>query len=797
MPNTDGSLNILFVQNSPCIRNYKMASALRSRGHHVSLAYSDKLLSQMYAGLSDTTYNECIRLNDDPHLWDLSKNYDVVHCHNEPDMLSVAALAGSAPVIHDTHDLISLRDRGDPNLSYFEGLANRGAAGRVYSTPYQMEEARRLYGVDGPSLVFYNYASESDLPPRYLPKLSRNNGETHIVYEGGIGGSVHRSFADLFVELAHNNIHVHIFPARFQNEHAEYFSRFSRIRYYAPVSPKKLIETMSQFDFGIIPFKIENGNKRFLDSTIANKLFEYLAAGLPVVTSPLKSYIDFFSDNPVGLVFNRADDIVQNISRLREIARQTDFSQQIYTYEKEIGDLIDFYHTIIGRGSESRGREVSLSSFASINTGARKPPMLAGISPLAKHLQDVIIDLDNWIGQNGWAGFDPYDVKAFLLRQQIKASIPQAQIDQIKYWDEIHPEEIRRKLGIEPQINAKGMALFLNAYAQLNHLIKGNLFTKQITSCSDWLLNNAAENMHGLGWGYPFDWESVVIIPAGTPTSVNSYHAGDAFWELYRLEEKDQWLDLCVRVADFFAKDLNLDEVDDNRVCFSYTPLDYFHVHNANLCVAEFLIRIGKEIQHPEFVGLGEKAVQFAVSDFSKEGYLTYWARGYEPAPSNVDQIDHYHTAAELRSLFRLTARLPNRTDIRSVFERYLEFYLNHFFEKSKIPKIHPQRLYPMNIHAAAEAAYILGEIAPHYPEGLNVLSKFLPWFLDNCRNEDGSFIYTISEHNGNQHINRFPFIRWGQAWTLRGLTSALTALTEIDADFPSPRIHETVNVIQ
>ena len=53
-------LNILFVQDSPCIRNYKMATALRTRGHRVSLAYTMKRLSESYRGLSDETYRAAI-----------------------------------------------------------------------------------------------------------------------------------------------------------------------------------------------------------------------------------------------------------------------------------------------------------------------------------------------------------------------------------------------------------------------------------------------------------------------------------------------------------------------------------------------------------------------------------------------------------------------------------------------------------------------------------------------------------------------------------------------------------------
>ena len=353
-------LNILFVQESPCIRNYKMATALRSRGHRVSLAYTKARLSQMYKGLSDDVYNECIQIQSHRRLWDISKNYDIVHCHNEPDVLTVAALAGDAPVVHDTHDLISLRADGDPNLSYFEGVANRGAAGRVYSTPYQMEEAKKLYGVNGPSLVFYNYASEVDLPKKFLPKLSDQGGDVHIVYEGGIGGNTHRDFSSLFVDLAKQGIHIHIYPTFYNQEIAQYFSAHKIIHYYQPLSPKQIMEEMTQYDFGIIPFNLEKGNKRFLDSTIANKLFEYQAAGLPVIASPLQSYIDYFKKTPTGITFKNSQDIIKNIPKLKEITERTDFSKQIFTYEREIEKLEAFYKKIIAqvaRPEDVRGRQ--------------------------------------------------------------------------------------------------------------------------------------------------------------------------------------------------------------------------------------------------------------------------------------------------------------------------------------------------------------------------------------------------------------------------------------------------------
>ena len=99
---------------------------------------------------------------------------------------------------------------------------------------------------------------------------------------------------------------------------------------------------MTQYDFGIIPFNLDKGNKRFLDSTIANKLFEYMASGLPVITSPLKSYVDYFNKIPIGITFEKAQDIIKSLPRLREIVNMTDFSKQIYTYEDEVEKLENF-----------------------------------------------------------------------------------------------------------------------------------------------------------------------------------------------------------------------------------------------------------------------------------------------------------------------------------------------------------------------------------------------------------------------------------------------------------------------
>ena len=403
-PPASAPLNILFVQETPCIRNYKMAVALRAAGHRVTLAYTRSRLSQAYPELSDETYDECVLVRDYRQLWDLTASYDIVHCHNEPDLLTVAALAGTAPVVHDTHDLISLRRPDDANLAFFEGVANRAADGRVYTTPYQMEEARNLYGVTGPSLVLHNYVSQGDLPRRKLPKLSQADGQVHLVYEGGVRARGHRDFGELFRDLAARGLHVHVYPMKCDEEVARQMTGSPNLHYHQPVSPKQIIEEMTQYDFGIIPFNLDQGKRRFLDTTIANKLYEYLAAGLPVIATDLRSYREYFREHPVGLTYAGADDIVAAIPALRKMAATEDLAACVRSFEQETPRLVAFYRQVLAGGARRpRG--------AAVNEPAAPVPAPSSIEDEERRKYEEIYS----VGYNHHAGLKD-EIVAFLER---------------------------------------------------------------------------------------------------------------------------------------------------------------------------------------------------------------------------------------------------------------------------------------------------------------------------------------------------------------------------------------------
>ncbi|MDD3050185.1 MAG: glycosyltransferase [Candidatus Cloacimonetes bacterium] len=777
VPETD-SLNILFIQDSPCIRNYKYALALKEKGHNVTLGYFVQKLSEHYTGLSDNVYKQSIKINNNNELWKLSGQFDLIHSHNEPDLYTVAAMAGNCPVVHDTHDLISLRDPQKKELRYYEGIANRAAHGRIYSTPYQRDEARMLYGVEGDSLIFYNYASQSHLPKYYLQKLSEKDGKIHIVYEGGVkaDGGKHRDFTKQFLELSERGFKVHIYPAVFNAKLFELFKDYPNIEYNHPISPEDLITVMSQYDYGIIPWNINSANERFLASTIANKLFEYLAAGLPVATADLKSYQDFFRENPVGLTFENIEDFVNKIPQLFEIKNRLVKEKPVFTYEKEIDTLIEYYRKVISRFKTSR--------IINENEVNRK-----ALSQKAKHdgiLSNSIKKLLNWFERNGWKGYDPYDVEDYIIQQnknEIKLSKEEEK--RIRLMNDSEPMKLRLDLGITPKINAKAMGLLLSAYLDIYSVSHEEKLLCEAERISDWLLDNNSPKFRNLCWGYPFDWQSLIFIPKGTPSVVVSTVVGDGFWKYYKVTGKKEFLEVCKSVCQFIICDLNKDFLDEKTLCFSYTPLDDFHVHNANLFAAEFLIRVGYETDNALYIDLGLKAVNYAISEQNQDGSIFYW--GLKQICQNHGHLDSYHSGFEIRMLYSIY-KLTQVPEIKTSYERYLKFYIKTYIREDGLvyqfnPKRNPNKV---NIHGVAEAILMLSELSDEYPELISIIEKITRWTVDEFQVTEGWFGYMII----NDKKIMIPYLRWAQAWMLRALGRYLTVKKNIKTSIDRKPFH-------
>ncbi|MDD5681615.1 MAG: hypothetical protein PHI59_10310 [Candidatus Omnitrophica bacterium] len=377
--------------------------------------------------------------------------------------------------------------------------------------------------------------------------------------------------------------------------------------------------------------------------------------------------------------------------------------------------------------------------------------------------------LDKWIEKNGWAGYDPYDIKGHPLFTKRCPSYFERVIRKQSYRAEpFAPIFLRKIFNVKKAINAKAMGLFAESYIRLYRALKKDSYLIKAQQCLEWLGNNFSKRYSGMCWGYPFDWQSDVFFPKGTPSSVVTAIVGNAYWSYYEFSQDRKYLDICKSICDFFINDLKIDKISDNKICFSYTPMDNFHVNNANLLVAEFLIRMGKETGNKRCLDYGIKAVNYTLGEQNADGSILYWGKDQK----SHNHIDHYHAGFKIRSLYSIW-KLTKNEEIYKALKKYYKFYRDNFFVDRTIPKITPKSVYPINIHSCAEAILCVSALIEDFPEGKDFLDNSLRWTIENMQTKEGWFIYSIMDINGLKFKVRIPYIRWGQAWMLSALSRA------------------------
>ena len=399
-----------------------------------------------------------------------------------------------------------------------------------------------------------------------------------------------------------------------------------------------------------------------------------------------------------------------------------------------------------------------------------------------KEISEIIDRLDSWICNNGYAGWDPYDIKGISLFLNLQKPGPGFVSKSLYKFASLgvnhFPLTARKLLRVKPLVNAKAMGLLLAAYVNLYELTGEGCYLDKAKTYARWLEENRGRKYRGYNWGYPFDWQSVAFIPKGTPSAVVTAAVGDGFYLLYKATKDREYLRVCEGICEFITNDL-LRSVDlPDRICFSYFPIYDSQVHNANLFAGEFVNRIGTETKRTEWIETGIKCGNFAISEQQEEGFLPYTGLAQLKLHSDGRMVtDHYHSGFEIRMLYNLWKH-TSLDRFRRAYQKYYSWYLKNMFTRVHIPKINAKRLYPVNIHACSEAILCTASLLPDHPEQRDNLLKTVEWVVRKMEHKPGTYTYMIKRLPilGKWTL-KIPMIRWGQAWMLRALSQAALAL--------------------
>jgi glycosyltransferase involved in cell wall biosynthesis len=243
---------------------------------------------------------------------------DILHAHDSDALEPVASAAGElgVPFVYDAHDLWLGRPRRGRGRLYFalnqawftaveRRLLPRAAAWITVSPPIARHLERR-YGI-GPVELVPNYperaeAAVSPRPLRQLPAANTIPAAAPIVlYLGALiaGRGIEHLVAA--VPLLRTGAHLVLLGAGGQADELRGVARrmgvVERVHLAGPVSSDEVVAYAASADIGVSPIVPSSLNYRY---SLPNKVFQYMAAGLPVVASDLPQVSEVVEGSGAG-----------------------------------------------------------------------------------------------------------------------------------------------------------------------------------------------------------------------------------------------------------------------------------------------------------------------------------------------------------------------------------------------------------------------------------------------------------------------------------------------------------------
>lgn len=373
----------------------------------------------------------------------------------------------------------------------------------------------------------------------------------------------------------------------------------------------------------------------------------------------------------------------------------------------------------------------------------------------------------------GWSGYDPYDALRSPLVRALSFGARWPRIAWIQLLKR-SPVNLRPLALVPKGVNAKGLGLVARALT-VESAARGRDRRGAVAALLSRLDGLRSPKASGAGWGYNFDWQSrAFFVPEGTPSVVCTTFVANAYLDAYLRWGERAWLDRAREACEFVLRDLNRTDGPDGSFCFSYTPLDRTRVHNASMLGAELLARVAAETGEAELREAALAATRFTVAAQREDGSWPYGDYDFQA------WVDNFHTGFVLVSLDAVIRAVGTAAtaDWSESLGRGYAFFRKKFFLGDGTPKYYAEKLYPVDIHSAAQALVTFAALRELDSGAVEMGETVFEWALEHMRRSDGGFAF--QKHP--RYTNRISYVRWSQAWMLYG-TARLLAATRGTAD--------------
>ena len=277
-------------------------------------------------------------------------NVDILHTHNYPDNygnwgLQIRDSIG-IPVVHECHDIGYEYASAEADKVTEHVMKN---VNKIITVSSGMDEyLDKRYGVKDKCTIIYPYPNQKLLPIKMRSMSPECN---RMVYQGGLSLNDaptskynHRFYKNIFNTLGRQRLKIEVYPAHPETKPTNH--GYFIIRSHVP-DISKLYTILTQYDFGFVGY--HKTKSEVMDIAMPNKLFEYIACGLPILGMDYDLISKFVTDNKFGVIINKNSlslpkDFKQQMidAKMNVLKRRSEFIM-----ENQIHKLKEVYDSVL------------------------------------------------------------------------------------------------------------------------------------------------------------------------------------------------------------------------------------------------------------------------------------------------------------------------------------------------------------------------------------------------------------------------------------------------------------------
>ncbi len=286
---------------------------------------------------------------------------DVFHCHNEPSWFVTAIKERcNVPVILDGHDSFLARTTPEEeDKQRAEGLDTFRISVEERNN-FQMADALVFPAQRFADIILkeFNLKVPYIILPSYVPRqFYQYHGKSWLgglVYEGrcDLQSAIDETprmrpfqyavYEDLAKQAKEMGMDFHLYATRKDKPFMDVYGDLAFV--HAALPFEEMLAHVARHDWGLVGNVTKTAE---WDIAMPNKLFEYIAAGVPIVAINARDCGEFIEEHGIGIHVESLEELASRWSEHKKCRERLIKIRQQFTMESHIGELEELYKKVM------------------------------------------------------------------------------------------------------------------------------------------------------------------------------------------------------------------------------------------------------------------------------------------------------------------------------------------------------------------------------------------------------------------------------------------------------------------